>query len=118
MCSKRGRDIMKKLFMKKENKGFLCLSTVLIICFLALCSLLFYSNTVNAKEPSNSIKQYTSIYIEPGDTLTSIAKEYQTEEYSNLLEYIEEIKYVNNLHSDKITAGCYLLIPHYVEKSK
>lgn len=109
---------MIRLFSKRRREGILCLSTVCFIVILVLCCFLVHSNTVNAKENSNSVKYYTSVYIEPGDTLTSIAKEYQTVEYSDLSEYIEEIKYVNNLHSDKITAGCYLVVPYYIEESK
>lgn len=109
---------MKRIYSKKRREGILCLSTVCFIFILVLGCFFIHSNTVNAKENSNATKYYTSVYIEPGDTLTSIAKEYQTSEYSDLLEYIEEIKYINNLHSDKITAGCYLVVPYYAEEQK
>lgn len=109
---------MKRLFSKKRREGILCLSTVCFIFILVLCYFLIHSNTVNAKENSNSVKYYTSVYIEPGDTLTSIAKAYQTVEYTDLSAYIEEIKYVNDLHSDKITAGCYLVVPYYKVENK
>ncbi|MBQ4522645.1 MAG: LysM peptidoglycan-binding domain-containing protein [Lachnospiraceae bacterium] len=110
--------MLKRLVSKKGKEGILCLWTVCFIFVLVLCYFLFHSNTVNAKENSDAVKYYTSVYIEPGDTLTSIAKEYQTVEYSDLSAYIEEIKYVNDLHSDKITAGCYLVVPYYAEENK
>ena len=113
------REIMKKRFsLKQAKKGVLCFSTISFIFILVLCYFLFHSNTVNAKENSDCVKYYTSVYIEPGDTLTSIAKKYQTAEYSDLSEYIEEIKYVNDLHSDHITAGCYIVVPYYAEAKK
>ena len=56
-------------------------------------------------------KYYTSIPIEKGDTLWSIAKEYMTEDYDGIEEYIREIRRVNHLSGDKIDAGRYLAIP-------
>ena len=65
-------------------------------------------------------KQYKSIQIEEGDTLWSIAIEYNDEALSNdsTNEYIEDIKSINNLvRDDKITAGNYIIVPVYtVEK--
>ena len=119
VCLLKERENKKKRFsLKKAKKGVLCFSTISFIFILVLCYFLFHSNTVNAKENSDCVKYYTSVYIEPGDTLTSIAKKYQTAEYSDLSEYIEEIKYVNDLHSDHITAGCYIVVPYYAEAKK
>lgn len=103
----------KKIISKNSKESIFCLSTLSFVFLLVLGCFIFHSNTVNAKENASSEKYYTSVYIEPGDTLTSIAKEYQTEEYSDLSEYIEEIMYINQLYSDDITAGCYLVIPYY-----
>ena len=60
-------------------------------------------------------KSFISIEIEEGDTLTSIAKEYaiSAAQYS---DYINEVKSINNLKSDIIHAGCYLMIPVYQSK--
>lgn len=57
-------------------------------------------------------KSFTSIEIEDGETLTSIAEEYaiSAAQYS---DYIEEVKSINNLKSDTIHTGCYLMIPVY-----
>ena len=58
-------------------------------------------------------KYYTSVYIEEGDTIWGIAKKYMTKEYRSIRSYVKEIKECNNLYSDDITAGCYLLVPYY-----
>ena len=59
-------------------------------------------------------KYVKSILIQSGDTLWSIAEQFvDTEHYENHFEYIEEIKQVNGLKSDKIRAGNHLMIVYY-----
>jgi len=56
----------------------------------------------------------TSVQIEEGDSLWSLASEYYTEEFSSIANYITEIKRMNGLSSDMLYAGSYLLIPQFV----
>ena len=55
----------------------------------------------------------TSVKIDANDTLWSIAEEYYTGDYKDMNAYIKEIKKANNLKSDIIHSGSYLIIPHY-----
>lgn len=69
---------------------------------------------VHAEEGDSSWqKYYKSIEIYSGDTLWSIAEEYMTDNYKSANEYIEEVKYMNNLKTDHITAGKCIVIPYY-----
>ena len=55
--------------------------------------------------------------MEEGDTLWSIALEYNDEELSksSTKDYIEDVVSINNLvRDDKITAGNYIIVPVYV----
>lgn len=70
---------------------------------------------VRADESISYDKSFMSIEIQQGDTLHSIAEEYAVSGV-NCDTYISEVKNINNLHSDTIHAGCYLLIPIYQEK--
>ena len=63
-------------------------------------------------------KYYTSIRVSSGDTLWDIAKEYRTEEYSDISSYIAEVREINHLSSNQITDGMYLCIPYYSEEYK
>lgn len=77
--------------------------------------------SVSANADKNHVqrfKYFTSLEIEKGDTIWDIAKQNMTEEYNSINDYIEEIKQCNNLSSDRITAGHYLLIPYYAEQPK
>lgn len=56
----------------------------------------------------------TSVQIEEGDSLWSLASRYYTEEFSSVSNYIAEIKRMNNLSSDVLYEGNYLLIPQFI----
>jgi len=95
----------------------LCLSVWNRSCLARtfLTSLVFYFNSINvsADNPVTRKKQVTSLIIEKGDTLWSIAQEYRTEEYDDINEYIDEIKASNGLFTDTIHEGNYIIIPYY-----
>ena len=58
---------------------------------------------------------YTSIEIQPGDTLWNIAEETMTSEYSSVPEYVKVLKEINGLSSDKIYSGENLMIMYMTE---
>ncbi len=100
---------------KRELSNVKILLAASIITFFVLIALfLVPARKVNASV-SNADAKYriTSIVIEKGDTLWDLAKEYYTSDFSSIKEYIKEIKRLNGLKNDNITAGNYLLIPHY-----
>jgi hypothetical protein len=75
---------------------------------------------VNAtnKEENPIYKYYTSYEIQSGDTLTSIAQKYTVNSNVSVQDYIDEVKKNNNLVSDKITSGHYLVISYYSDEYK
>jgi len=58
-------------------------------------------------------KYYTSIQLEQGDNLWSIAEKYMTDEYASVQEYINEVKQINHLKDDTIHHGKYICVPYY-----
>ncbi|MCM1183771.1 MAG: LysM peptidoglycan-binding domain-containing protein [Roseburia sp.] len=96
----------------RRNILFLTLTMVLII--LVSVFVISFSSEASDRDRSVSHKYYTSIRIEQGDTLWSIANEYMdSEHYRNASEYVNEIKAMNSLTSDRIIAGNYLIVPYY-----
>ena len=67
----------------------------------------------DSNDTSSRYKYYTSVCVESGDSLWSIAEEYITVDYENIYEYIEEVKEMNHLHSDFLKSGTRLCIPYY-----
>ncbi len=87
-------------------KHMMVLSTVLILSFIFVCS--SFADAHNDTE-----KYYTSVYIEKDQTLWDISGSYCSVEYSDRMEYIEEVKQLNHLTSDEIHSGNYLIVPYY-----
>ncbi len=54
--------------------------------------------------------RYTSIHLQEGDTLRSIAGTYNNRRYCSDDEYIEAVKRVNRIGYDNIHPGCYLVV--------
>lgn len=61
-------------------------------------------------------RYYTSIEIQKGDTLWSIAETYRKGSGMNMREYIRELKQMNRLLSDDIQAGEHLTIVYYSDE--
>ncbi len=106
----------KKRTRKGKNLLILCSAAVILLFLL----ILFSAGTAaaNAEEYGSSEKYYTSITVESGDTLWSIAEEYMTDEYKNINVYIDEVIRINHLHGDMIRAGQDLCIPYYSAEQK
>ena len=59
------------------------------------------------------VRYYKSIQVQPGDSLWSIAQAYRTEEFPSIYSYIQEIYELNELQSETIWAGSYLMVICY-----
>lgn len=110
----------KRYRRKKKNMSFIFIALLLGIFigwFLGKQQVVSVSANSNTNHMPR-FKYFTSLEIENGDTIWDIAKENITEEYDSINDYIKEIKQCNNLSSDRITAGHYLLIPYYAEQPR
>ena len=101
----------------REKRPFFITGAVLIISLLSVCFLLYFGDrVVKAQESANDI-QYKVVEIKNGDSLWSIAKENMDNTndsgFINIYQYIHEIKRCNNMKSNQINAGCYLMVPYY-----
>lgn len=101
----------------REKRPFFIAGAVLIISLLSVCFFLYFGDrVVKAQESANDI-QYKVVEIKNGDSLWSIAKENMDNTndsgFINIYQYIHEIKRCNNMKSNQINAGCYLMVPYY-----
>ncbi len=107
---RREAQLRKRIF-------FVCMAfTVMIVSVLMISGLKNVSATNNSENPV--YKYYTSYEVQPGDTLTSIAQKYTVNSNVSIQEYIREVKKNNQLVSDKITSGKYLVISYYSDEYK
>ena len=98
-----------------EKKRAMILIGLLITCSIIL-SLSIISIKVTAERVIDREKYVTSVKIEKGDSLWSIASKYITDEYDDMNSYIDEIKYSNGLTSEVIHEGRYIIVPYYAVK--
>ncbi len=85
---------------------FLCgIITVLIV-------LLFTSKNSVAQADEMVIETYRSEVIQPGDSLWSLAEEYRLPDMS-VEEYMIEIRRINQMSSNELVSGEYLILPIY-----
>lgn len=90
-----------------------CILVIMAAIFLMILFIL-PEKTASAGNTTGGTYTITSVKIEEGDSLWSIAKEHYTDEFSSLTNYIAEIKRMNGLSSDMLYADSYILVPQYV----
>lgn len=102
---------MRENYIVERKFVFLATALAVITAILVISSI--FTMSAKAKEIPSGYKYYTSIVVEKGDTLWDIANHYITPGYSDISEYIGEVKCLNHLAGDEIHAGEYLTIPYY-----
>ena len=115
MTERELRNYKRKLRRQKEIRRKIFL-TILSVCIILTCVLSYGALVSNASAEDDGIfyKYFTSIEVESGDTLWTIAEEYKDENfYESTKEYVEEVIRMNNLSSTQITAGQFIIIPYY-----
>ena len=88
---------------------------MLLVVFLFMTTLI---NTTAKNSTAYVEKQYKSVLIDEGDTIWDIASENNDEALSCLStdDYIKYIEDINNIDTDNITAGSYIIVPVYSAK--
>lgn len=108
------RSYRRVLRLRRARRQKLVLGFVAVfaaICMVLICSLSYRAIKSNA---SSGFKYYTSITVNTGDTLWNIADEYiDYDFYKNKNSYISEVKHINHLEEDTISAGQTLVVPYY-----
>lgn len=88
---------------------------IFVISLIAIASIFLIGDKCSKEVSASTANQkyFVCIDIDEGDTLWSIADMYISEEYSSVDEYVEELKELNQLTSDKIYSGATLVVPYY-----
>ncbi|MFA9466084.1 MAG: LysM peptidoglycan-binding domain-containing protein [Velocimicrobium sp.] len=97
-----------------QKKIIIAITSFFIVTIIfAIC---FNIKPVKASDGISREKCVSSIKIEEGDTLWSIASKYYTTDYYDINELVEEIKQSNHI-DDTIFIGQHIIVPHYREIS-
>ena len=98
----------RRIVVRRQKIALVSVAFATIIC-------IFLSGAVRTQAAPSEIscKYYTSIEVQSGDTLWSIASDHITEEYRDMNAYIDEVCSINKISQNEIHAGQYLTIPYY-----
>ena len=94
---------------------------IALLIFITISAAILLGSTIHAFAYSNSKplnKYYTSVRVERGDTVWSLADEYNEGSEISKREYVDEICQLNSLNDGKITAGEYIVVSYYSEEEK
>lgn len=109
------RNYWRKRKRQREVRRIFVLAGIAVVLVLGFAlsyhALLSHANT----EIENiSYKYFTSIQVEPGDTLWSLADKYADQEhYTSRDQYIAEVMAMNHMSGEELSAGSYLILPYY-----
>lgn len=100
----------------KKNTSKKSMLYVVIVFFLIVGFGIKIQQT-KTEHASASVNQmnigYLSVPVYASDTLTSIAKQYYTDEFGSVQNYMNEIRSCNSMKTDAIYAGGYIVVPVY-----
>lgn len=86
--------------------------TLVLVAGLAL-TVNVIKSAAQDKDVQTTYKYFTSVVVEYGDTLYSLAEEH-TEGYDvEINEYVEEVIHINHLEDETIQSGQYLVVPYF-----
>lgn len=104
---------MKNRKVTQETLNMVCVLVALAITVLILCAVISGAARAQAAQTESPHKYYTSVCIQQGDTLWTIAGHYRTAEYRNMDAYIREICELNRIEASDIHYGQYIVVPYY-----
>lgn len=103
------------IHINKQQYYIVLMTICLAIAVVVTCGS-FISVAKNRIDDKSIYKYYTSIQIQSGDTLWELANDYISSEYTSINDYVNEVKKLNSLETDRIHEGQYLTVPYYSSK--
>jgi len=104
----------------KKRRQVQILASMIGVIALTIFTLTLSAGEINAGSDLNkhTYKYFTTVYVETGDSLWSIANKYATKESGDLDMYIKEIQDINSLKGTKLRQGSYICVPYYANEHK
>ena len=91
---------------------------IALVMIVMIMSRFFGKTLVMANEDEDDAvynRYYTTIEVEKGDTLWSVAKTYYHHSGLSVREYVYELKLINGMVSDELRAGDMISVEYYAE---
>ena len=122
MKKKRSRSVARvsaRSFGEGRNFSLLLLTAAaMLLSLLILFGNRAKAESENAGTYSGYYKYFTSITVQPGDTLSAYADTYNIAGIKSNEDYIAEVCTINNIDKDNIISGSRIIIPYYDKEFK
>ena len=108
------RSVRSPRKMISAGKLSVMAAVIFLLLTMSLVLRIFMGPETNVRSriPLSEV-QYKVVEINYGDTLWSIAKNNMNPGYTSIKDYISDIKECNQMSSDQLNTGGYLMIPYY-----
>ena len=117
--SKRANESLRKReAVVRRQRGLIAIAIILVVALGILLSSSMNTLASSEKDISSYNKYYTSIRVESGDTLWTIADEYVGGFNVSKSDYIAEVCQINGISEDNIYAGANIIVPYYSQDIK
>lgn len=118
ISERANESLSRREAVVRRQRGIVALTLFVIIVVGILLGTTINVLASSEKDISSYNKYYTSIQVESGDTLWTIADEYIDGFDIDKADYIQEICEINEISKDSIHAGDYIVVPYYSQEIK
>lgn len=103
--------LMRRAKSMQRRKRIAAAAALFILFFFVLIGSSIHA-FAGGKEREGQRRYYTSIQVQPGDTLWDLAERY-TRSATDRKAFIEEVRSINGLTDGRLRSGDYIVISYY-----
>ena len=118
ISERANESLRKRETVVRRQKKLLAITVLIVVTLGILLGTSMNALASSKADVASYNKYYTSIRIEAGDTLWTIADEYISDLNIDKQDYIAEICAINDICEDEIHAGDYVVIAYYSQDMK
>ncbi len=114
--SQKANDCLRRRARAVQVQRQIAILTSVVAVALAILLGSSISAMANSPGKPKLHKYYTSIAVESGDTLWSLADDYLVDGLMDRSAFIAEVSELNHLSDERIHSGAYLVVPYYASE--
>lgn len=118
LSEKVNKQLSRRYRTVQMQKRMIAIISILIISAVILLSTSIHAFAESQSEKKTYYKYYTSVCVEAGDTVWSIADEYLEGSSQTKRAYVDEICQLNGLTDGQIHAGDSIVVAYYSTECK
>ncbi len=118
ISERANESLRKREAVVRVQRSIIAIVIIVILSLGILLGTGIHALASSKEDPAAYNKYYTSVRVEAGDTLWTIADEYIMDLNIDKTEYIAEICALNNINGDEINAGDYIVVSYYSKEVK